>query len=647
MYKLPPSIFTDLKAESPRNHAFQSEVNAVAIDKRENKREGSLTWPEHTTSQNTAFLPTTYQFQRDYIDVIPDSWTAISISLNETEKDLYIARYHAHESPFIMRLPISRQKADDMDDDEPFTFGQGKKELLEIISLSNDSIHDSRDVSVKGAKTAWWAEREALDARMRDLLLNIENIWLGGFRGIFSQHQRYPHLLARFQKSFQNILDRHLPSRQSSSRRAGNTKGKNNSSGQHVDLDPRVLELFIGLGNATSESLDIDKALMDLMYFIVDILQFNGERNAYDEIDFDAIIVDTIDALKAYHEAASFEPAEKSPRHTILILDRQLHAFPWESLPCLDGLPVSRVPSMKVLRDRILLQRRQSEKRRSQDDSTSSTNDQRRQSFHSDRSKISYILNPSGDLLHTEKVLSGPLRTLPPNPACTIPCLIGRAPSEQEFESLLTQSDILLYFGHGSGAQYIRTRTVKRISRCASAVLLMGCSSGAVTENGDFEPHGSILGYLAAGWSNSDGLPRNIDENILESGGEGTEEANEEQTSPCMAVCGTLWDVTDKDIDRFSVRLGEEWGLWPTLAPETGSSAIDKVPKLTKTPGKRGRNRTDTQNDAGYDRRARNAQRQTGKSLVESVARSRGECYLRYLNGAAPVVYGVPVWLDG
>jgi len=31
--------------------------------------------------------------------------------------------------------------------------------------------------------------------------------------------------------------------------------------------------------------------------------------------------------------------------------------------------------------------------------------------------------------------------------------------------------------------------------------------------------------------------------------------------------------------------------------------------------------------------------------LSEAVAKSRGECYLRYLNGAAMVVYGVPVFL--
>jgi separase len=33
-------------------------------------------------------------------------------------------------------------------------------------------------------------------------------------------------------------------------------------------------------------------------------------------------------------------------------------------------------------------------------------------------------------------------------------------------------------------------------------------------------------------------------------------------------------------------------------------------------------------------------------SLDESVARSRDACFLKYLNGAAVVVYGVPAFLD-
>ncbi|KAI9692179.1 MAG: hypothetical protein M1822_006409 [Bathelium mastoideum] len=621
--------------ELSRDHAVQSDINATAIDKRQSKRQDMLAWPTPAFPLDEATLSGSRQFQQEFINVIPDSWTAISISLDEAQEVFHIVRYRAQESPFILRLPISRQKADDMDDDESFTFDQGKQELLEIISLSNDSTHDTRDMSVKGAKSAWWAEREALDARLRDLLRNIENIWLGGFRGTFSQHARHPHLLAQFSASFQNILNRHLPSRQGKVRGASNAKGKRNASkSQLMSLDSRVLELFIGLGNANDNSLDIDEAMMDLVYFVVDILQFNGERNAYDEIDFEAIVVETIDALKAYHEEASQDQTANAPEHMILILDKELHVFPWESLPCLDQLAISRVPSMKALRDRILIQRQQARKGQGQSHPTSTAKAAQPQGFHSDRSKISYILNPSGDLSHTEKTLTPPLRSLPPNLVCSVPSLTARSPSERDFETLLTHSDVVLYFGHGSGAQYIRTRSIKRLSRCASVVWLIGCSSGAVVENGEFEPHGAVLGYLVAGWSNEDGVVRDMDlegrRRDVESEGEEDDGEGEEQTSPCMAVCATLWDVTDKDIDRFSVRLGEEWGLWSGSA---GCDAADsRASKTPKTPKRRGGRRRD-------------APRQKGRSLAESVARSRGECYLRYLNGAAPVVYGVPVWL--
>ena len=55
-----------------------------------------------------------------------------------------------------------------------------------------------------------------------------------------------------------------------------------------MTLDQRVLELFIGLGSP-GEAEDLEEPLMDLLYFVVDILQFHGERNAYDEIDFDSV----------------------------------------------------------------------------------------------------------------------------------------------------------------------------------------------------------------------------------------------------------------------------------------------------------------------------------------------------------------------
>ncbi len=220
---------------------------------------------------------TAKEFQKDFIDIIPHSWSTISISLSDTHDELYLTRYYPGQNPFILRLPLARQNSRDMDEDV-FGFDEGKAELLDIIAKSNATLRGSIDMSVKGAKTAWWAEREALDSRLRGLLVNIENIWLGGFRGIFSQPTRQPDLLSRFQKSFEDILNRHLPSRRGA---RGHLK--------QVNFDPRIFELFVGLGNPGGDGVDLDEPLADLLYFVVDILQFNGERNAYDEIDFDSV----------------------------------------------------------------------------------------------------------------------------------------------------------------------------------------------------------------------------------------------------------------------------------------------------------------------------------------------------------------------
>lgn len=57
---------------------------------------------------------------------------------------------------------------------------------------------------------------------------------------------------------------------------------------ERVNLAPHILGLFVGLGCPSDED-ELDEALMDLLYFVVDVMQFHGEHNAYDEIDFDLV----------------------------------------------------------------------------------------------------------------------------------------------------------------------------------------------------------------------------------------------------------------------------------------------------------------------------------------------------------------------
>jgi separase len=334
-----------------------------------------------------------------------------------------------------------------------------------------------------------------------------------------------------------------------------------------VTLDSRILELFIGLGDASNEECDFSEPLTDLLNFVVDVLHYHGEQNEYSEIDFDSIVIETHDALRGYHAAVKASGILDEDRHTILILDKALHCFPWESLPCMEKCAVSRLPSLGALKDRIV---------KMQDEVPRMS----REGQYIDRSNGGYILNPGGDLKSTQSVFGKELEGLKWDG------IVQREPKEEEIKSTLTDKELYLYFGHGSGAQYIRAKEVRKLDNCAVS-WLMGCSSGALTEAGEFEPYGPAMNYIQAG---------------------------------CPALVATLWDVTDKDIDRFAKSAFEHWGLFGKDVP-TG-----------KGKGK-GKKRLEVMEEPSGT-----------MSLVEAVAKGREVCNLKYLNAAAVVVYGVPVY---
>ena len=296
------------------------------------------------------------------------------------------------------------------------------------------------------------------------------------------------------------------------------------------------------------------------------------------------LVVGIVDALRQYHQATRDDNQHQSGQHTILILDKNLQCFPWESLPCLDGQAISRLPSLGCLRDRILEQRSRQEQldfRRAD-----------RERFHINGRNGASLLNPAGDLIATQQRLEQPLQEL-----AGWENVIQREPTETEMKHLLEDHDLFLYFGHGSGGSFIRSRTIKKLQKCAVA-LLMGCSSGALTQAGEFEPYGMPMNYMQGG---------------------------------CPALVANLWDVTDRDIDRFSQTVLEKWGLFlpaqPQSSPMKGSAKVKGKSKMEKS------ERVKTCDHSPL-------------ALDQAVAKGRASCRLRYLNGAAPVMYGVPVYLS-
>ena len=75
-------------------------------------------------------------------------------------------------------------------------------------------------------------------------------------------------------------------------------------------------------------------------------------------------------------------------------------------------------------------------------------------------------------------------------------------------------------------------------------------------------------------------------------------------------MIANLWDVTDRDIDKLTQAVFDKMHLTPKAHRERPSSPeMDKI------------------------------------SIVKALAEAREVCKLKYITGAAPVVYGIPFYL--
>ncbi|KAL0479901.1 hypothetical protein AKO1_007369, partial [Acrasis kona] len=179
--------------------------------------------------------------------------------------------------------------------------------------------------------------------------------------------------------------------------------------------------------------------------------------------------------------------------HSVLVIDKLLQKLPIESIPSLRSHSLSRIPSLHLL-PRLL----------SNSNRLVDAND----SF--------YVLNPGGDL-KPQKYLEEFFQKYEG--------ISGTQPNSEQIYKALQEKDLYIFCGHGAGENYYNVDQVKRLNKCAVSIL-MGCSSAALTENGEYEPSGTVLSYLLAG-------------------------------SPC--VIGNLWDVTDGDCDRYTYAMLDMW----------------------------------------------------------------------------------------
>lgn len=179
----------------------------------------------------------------------------------------------------------------------------------------------------------------------------------------------------------------------------------------------------------------------DLIYFILDLYQFHGVPIPISEVDITQMIVDLrtifeehvsrIRGLKRNH-ASQTVASPLDDEHVFLILDKNLQGVPWESVPALRGRSVSRVPSMDFLIDRL----EYVEMRRSQ-----MAPNHGPLGAVVDPRKGYFILNPSGDLRRTQERFKDWADGMK---KAGWDGVIGKPVSEQQFESALCHSDLVV-----------------------------------------------------------------------------------------------------------------------------------------------------------------------------------------------------------
>lgn len=263
-------------------------------------------------------------------------------------------------------------------------------------------------------------------------------------------------------------------------------------------------------------------------------------------------------------------------RHpVVLVLDETLQAIPWEGLPCLRGRAVTRVPAVPFVFSALASQwgggaDSKAPRKMGRSSKVSATSDHPEEAWVPSRDGIRltrgfYVLDPEANLPRTGKQLGPFFEGIERRLGWS--GVKGKAPTQEAMAQSLQNVDIFAYCGHGAGELLIGREEVAGLTGCAVAVL-MGCSSGRLKGYGDFEPTGMVSSYLAGG-------------------------------SP--AVVANLWDVTDKDIDRYSeVLFGTFLG--------------------GRTKGV-----------------------QQAFTLAHAVAEARVACKMPYIIGHAPVCYGIPL----
>jgi separase len=472
--------------------------------------------------------------------VSPDDWKFVAVTLSPSG-DVLMTSVERDSESGAMRMKTTRVEARDSQS----AYDDIMIPLDGIVEASQKQLHGmdvaavSERFSKEEAKRKWWDSRHRLDEDLQVLLEHVESNYFPSL----------PTSINSGQSIFQSAGDSaNLP--------IGNLASRFDAA---VEVEP--------VDEETDESLRM-LTVPKLKERLRDKFGFSDSRfrkmKKQDLIDL---------YLEESKPMMCSAVARAAPGGCLfLLLDENLHRFPFEGMPSLLGNSVCRVPSLSFVLASLL----------------DRNGNEPNQTLAVDPTMVSFVLDPERNLISTRNRIRPILDGLAMDHNCDWSAVVGEIPSASFFEDgLCRENGLFMFFGHGGAQTCFSRKQVENLiggrdghdaRACRSTVILMGCSSGRLVSVNRkhshsidqiplyYEPEGIALSYLWAG-------------------------------APC--VVGNLWDVTDRDIDRYSATLMESF-----LAKD---------------------------ND--------------GASLASCVARARSTCKLPYIVGCAPVCYGVPVHL--
>ncbi|BFU24935.1 separin, putative [Entamoeba histolytica HM-1:IMSS-B] len=379
---------------------------------------------------------------------LPKEWTIICLTIDEIEKAIVISNINKTYNGINGRRIIKKGKENAI---------EKEIERIEIIKKEIQNIFSE----IKGKemteneKRQHWRKVFDIDNRIKDICYSLEKKVLGWLRIIF-----YPRNYHRT-KYYDNLLYSII---------------KNITNKEIIEID--ILYLLISQINRLNH-----EEIVECLNYVI--------GNEIKPLVMEMLI----NQIKNVKLEETIEIENKS---ILLILDKQLHCLPWESMPTFDNIMITRIPAIEPFL---------STKIQDINDTIPGI------LFNGKRGY--YILNPTHDLTKTQNKILPIIKELKWNG------VFNQIPKEEDILKGLYENDIMLYCGHGSGEQFIHGKKIQTLKKCGIA-LLMGCNSAELHQQGEFEPSGLVIDYLEAG-------------------------------SPL--VCGNLWSVPDNDLDNITIEI--------------------------------------------------------------------------------------------